>query len=71
MRQTSPELPAVVGASLGAGVVLVLDHDHDTCALGELLRVARWLAAQSSGQCGPCVFGLAALVDDLALQGSG
>jgi NADH:ubiquinone oxidoreductase subunit F (NADH-binding) len=49
---------------LGAGVVLVLDGN--TCALGELARVAAWLAAQSAGQCGPCRFGLPALADDVA-----
>ncbi len=51
------------GGTLGAGVVLVLDER--TCALGELTRVAAWLAAESAGQCGPCRFGLPALVRDL------
>ncbi|TCN44384.1 NADH:ubiquinone oxidoreductase subunit F (NADH-binding) [Kribbella orskensis] len=49
-------------APLGAGIVLALGTD--TCPLGEVHRVAEWLASQSAGQCGPCVFGLAALVDD-------
>jgi NADH:ubiquinone oxidoreductase subunit F (NADH-binding) len=51
------------GATLGAGVVLVLDGR--TCPLGELCRVASWLAAQSMRQCGPCMFGLPALADDV------
>ncbi|WP_020390263.1 NADH-ubiquinone oxidoreductase-F iron-sulfur binding region domain-containing protein [Kribbella catacumbae] len=46
----------------GAGIILALGTD--TCPLGEAHRVAQWLASQSAGQCGPCVFGLAALVDD-------
>ncbi len=54
---------SAAGASLGAGVVLVLDDT--TCALGELTRVASWLAHESVGQCGPCTFGLPALVADL------
>jgi NADH:ubiquinone oxidoreductase subunit F (NADH-binding) len=54
---------AARGATLGAGVVLVLDEL--TCPLGELYRVASWLAAQSAGQCGPCMFGLPALADDV------
>jgi NADH:ubiquinone oxidoreductase subunit F (NADH-binding) len=54
---------ASAGASFGAGVVLVLDGE--TCALGELARVAGWLAAQSAGQCGPCRFGLPALAADV------
>jgi NADH:ubiquinone oxidoreductase subunit F (NADH-binding) len=58
-------VPAVAdaGLSLGAGVAYVLDDT--TCPLGEVGRVARWLAGQSAGQCGPCVFGLPALAADL------
>jgi NADH:ubiquinone oxidoreductase subunit F (NADH-binding) len=51
------------GATLGAGVVLVLDER--TCPLAELHRVSSWLAAQSVRQCGPCMFGLPALADDV------
>ncbi|TDD46547.1 oxidoreductase [Kribbella antibiotica] len=46
----------------GTGIVLALGAD--TCPLGEVHRVAQWLASQSAGQCGPCVFGLAGLADD-------
>lgn len=53
------------GGTLGAGVLLVLSDA--TCALGELIRVAGWLARESAGQCGPCRFGLPALVADLVL----
>ncbi|MCW2521827.1 MAG: oxidoreductase [Frankiales bacterium] len=57
-----------VGATLGAGAVMFLGVD--TCALGELTRVAQWLADQSAKNCGPCAFGLPALVQDLlALNG--
>ncbi|HJQ41685.1 MAG TPA: NADH-ubiquinone oxidoreductase-F iron-sulfur binding region domain-containing protein [Jatrophihabitantaceae bacterium] len=51
------------GGTFGAGVLLVLDAD--TCPLGELSRVAHWLAAQSARQCGPCHFGLPALARDV------
>jgi NADH:ubiquinone oxidoreductase subunit F (NADH-binding) len=47
---------------VSAGIILALGSD--TCPLGEVHRVAQWLASQSAGQCGPCVFGLGALVDD-------
>jgi NADH:ubiquinone oxidoreductase subunit F (NADH-binding) len=54
---------AAAGGTMGAGVLLVVDGA--TCALGELARVAGWLAAESAGQCGPCRFGLPALADDV------
>jgi NADH:ubiquinone oxidoreductase subunit F (NADH-binding) len=47
------------GLSVGAGVVVVLPAD--ACGLGEVARVLDYLAAESAGQCGPCVFGLPAL----------
>jgi NADH:ubiquinone oxidoreductase subunit F (NADH-binding) len=55
---------AAAGGSLGAGILLVLDQD--TCGLGELARVAGWLAGESARQCGPCRFGLPALAADVA-----
>ena len=48
-------------ARLGAGAVLPIPED--TCPLGETARVARWLAAETAGQCGPCFIGLPALAD--------
>ena len=54
---------ATVGGTLGAGIVLVLGSD--TCPLGEVARVAGYLAMQSSGQCGPCKLGARrGIVDD-------
>lgn len=52
-----------LGASLGCGVVAVLPHD--ACPVAETARLVRWLAGESAGQCGPCVFGLAAIADAL------
>lgn len=55
------------GASLGAGVVVVLSDE--ACPIAELARLTRWLASQSARQCGPCVFGLdtiASLFEQLA-----
>ncbi|GAA2412611.1 NADH-quinone oxidoreductase subunit NuoF family protein [Actinomadura vinacea] len=45
-----------VGGTLGAGIVMPLGRG--TCPLGECARVARYLAAESAGQCGPCRLGL-------------
>jgi NADH:ubiquinone oxidoreductase subunit F (NADH-binding) len=63
----SNEHLAAYGASLGAGVVLLLSKG--ACGVAETARVVRWLADQSAGQCGPCVHGLDALaktIEELA-----
>jgi NADH:ubiquinone oxidoreductase subunit F (NADH-binding) len=44
---------------------------EQTCALGELARVARWLADQSAKQCGPCAFGLPGLAADVQSMAAG
>jgi len=54
---------APLGASLGARTIVVLPQD--ACGLAESVRVARYLAHESAGQCGPCVFGLPAVADAL------
>ncbi len=52
-----------VGATAGVGIVVVLGRD--ACGLTESARVAHYLAGQSAGQCGPCVYGLPAIADDM------
>ncbi|RSS74775.1 NADH-quinone oxidoreductase subunit NuoF family protein [Streptomyces sp. WAC06614] len=54
---------AAYDAVLGAGAVLPLPPD--TCPAGEVARVARWMADETAGQCGPCVRGLPALAQAL------
>lgn len=60
---------ADVGATPGAGVVAALPSG--SCGLLETARVAAWMAGESAGQCGPCVFGLPALADDLLVLAAG
>jgi ferredoxin len=57
------------GGTLGAGAVLTLGED--TCPIGEVAKVATYLASQSSGQCGPCVLGLPAVARSLAAIADG
>jgi NADH:ubiquinone oxidoreductase subunit F (NADH-binding) len=54
---------AAHGASLGAGVVLLLSEN--ACPVAETTRLMRWLASQSARQCGPCVHGLNAITTTL------
>jgi NADH:ubiquinone oxidoreductase subunit F (NADH-binding) len=56
---------ASVGASLGAGVLAALPADR--CGLDETARVMSYLAAQSAGQCGPCLNGLPRIAGALQL----
>ncbi|GLF93751.1 ferredoxin [Streptomyces yaizuensis] len=60
----SRESLAAVGGALGAGAILPIGPE--TCPLGEALRVADWLAAETAGQCGPCRLGLPAAAGGLA-----
>ena len=52
------------GGALGAGIVIALPAA--ACPIAETARVVRYLAEESAGQCGPCLFGLPALADALA-----
>ncbi len=54
---------ASAGARAGAGLIAALPQD--ACGLAETARVVRYLADESAGQCGPCVFGLAAIAGQL------
>ena len=51
------------GASLGAGVIVALGAS--VCPVAETVRIADYFAAQTAGQCGPCVNGLGAIADTI------
>jgi NADH:ubiquinone oxidoreductase subunit F (NADH-binding) len=53
------------GASIGAGVLAVLPAD--SCGLRETARVVAYLAAESAGQCGPCLNGLPRIANALRI----
>jgi NADH:ubiquinone oxidoreductase subunit F (NADH-binding) len=52
------------GAAVGAGVVAALPADR--CGVAETARVVGYLAAESAGQCGPCLNGLPRIAATLA-----
>ena len=60
---------AGISASRGAGVIFVLPPT--ACGIAETARIASYLADQSAGQCGPCLFGLPAITDDLRALAKG
>jgi len=65
----APRAMAVVGGVTGAGVLVVLPRQ--ACGIAETARVARYMAGESAGQCGPCVFGLPALAADVEALAAG
>jgi NADH:ubiquinone oxidoreductase subunit F (NADH-binding) len=54
---------AHLGAGVGAGLIAALPVT--ACGLAETARVARYLADESAGQCGPCLFGLDAIASGM------
>jgi len=58
-----------VGCTLGSGVLIALGES--SCGLHESARVIAYLAGQSAGQCGPCVYGLRAIADSVAALADG
>jgi NADH:ubiquinone oxidoreductase subunit F (NADH-binding) len=62
-RDLSEASLGAAGALLGARAVVVLPEG--SCALAEVARVSRFLADESAGQCGPCVYGLDAIAETM------
>ena len=52
-----------LGTRRGVGSIVVLPANG--CLLAETVRISRYLADESAGQCGPCMFGLPAVAADL------
>ena len=60
---------AAAGADLGTGLLLALPAER--CPVAETERLTGWLAAESAGQCGPCVNGLPAIAADVSALADG
>jgi NADH:ubiquinone oxidoreductase subunit F (NADH-binding) len=58
-----------VGLTSGAGVVAPIAAG--ACGLAETAAIASYLASMSACQCGPCLFGLPALAESMALLAEG
>jgi NADH:ubiquinone oxidoreductase subunit F (NADH-binding) len=59
----APKALRALGASMGVGVLVVLGSG--SCGIRETERIAQFMASESAGQCGPCLFGLPAIAKDL------
>lgn len=58
-----------VGVPLGVASLVALPAT--ACGLAESAAAVRYLARESAGQCGPCLFGLPAIADDLSQLAAG
>jgi NADH:ubiquinone oxidoreductase subunit F (NADH-binding) len=65
----APAALAAVGSTHGVGILIALPAG--SCGIAETARIVRYMAGQSAGQCGPCVFGLPAIAEDLEQLWSG
>lgn len=65
----APAPLAEVGATFGVGVLVAVPAT--SCGIAETARLARYMAGESAGQCGPCVFGLPAIAGDLEQLAAG
>ena len=65
----SPVALGTIGVSAGVGVIVVLAST--ACGVAETAHIARFLAEESSGQCGPCTYGLPAIAGDLSQLAAG
>ncbi len=59
----SPDEMRGAGAVIGASVLWVMGRS--ACPLDEIDRVTAWMAGESAGQCGPCLFGLPSVSEDV------
>jgi NADH:ubiquinone oxidoreductase subunit F (NADH-binding) len=61
---TTPAAFAAAGAALGPGIIVALPTR--ACGVAESAWVLAWLAGETAGQCGPCLFGLPTIAADFA-----
>jgi NADH:ubiquinone oxidoreductase subunit F (NADH-binding) len=68
--EEAPNLPLdpgiLSGAGLGLGCGVMSFLPADVCGVEATAQVMSYLASQSAGQCGPCIFGLNAIAEAVA-----
>lgn len=60
---------AAYGLRVGPGIVSVLDDTR--CPLAHVARTLTYAAGESAGQCGPCMFGVPAVAEDMGRLAAG
>ena len=64
-----PDTVAAAGGVIGASILWAMGEED--CPLDDLARITAWMAGESAGQCGPCLFGLPSVADDLRALAQG
>jgi NADH:ubiquinone oxidoreductase subunit F (NADH-binding) len=59
----APTALGAIGARMGVGALVALGAA--SCGLRETAGIVQYMARESAGQCGPCLFGLPAIAADL------
>jgi NADH:ubiquinone oxidoreductase subunit F (NADH-binding) len=57
-----PDGTRAAGAVIGASILWLVGES--VCPIDEMSRIVAWMAGESAGQCGPCVYGLPSISDD-------
>jgi NADH:ubiquinone oxidoreductase subunit F (NADH-binding) len=57
--------PACRAAGVRLGIASLIPLPANECGLATTASVLHYLAAESAGQCGPCMFGLPAIAEDM------
>ncbi len=63
LTRWDPDSVRAAGGVIGASVIWLVGES--VCPIEELARVSAWMAGESAGQCGPCVYGLPSVSDDV------
>jgi NADH:ubiquinone oxidoreductase subunit F (NADH-binding) len=60
-----PDTVQAAGGVIGASILWAVGEG--SCPIVDTARIATWMAGESAGQCGPCLFGLPSVAGDMRL----